>query len=230
MKNNIQNRCIFCASTKLYTVSTTQFKCSTCKRKFSHKKHLQELTILEFFLQNKSAKECSDTLKINYITVKRVYTKVRILIINYAEQSYLNDEKNFSQYDEYYFLPEHKRGNIKYLFDAIGILGMGYGEFIYTLLLPDQFSHLKNFSQDEVNASLYQEQYAKYLSQHKVAHYEAFENRLGQFWTFLETFMLHFKGVSKIKFIYYLKEAEFKFNHTKEVQKSILLRLWSENM
>ncbi|MBV5278546.1 MAG: hypothetical protein J0647_05875 [Campylobacteraceae bacterium] len=230
MKNLTLTTCIFCDSTKLYCVSKTQWQCATCKRKFSHKKFLQDILVLNYFIDNISAKECSEHLKLNYITIQKIYTKARILIIGYIEKFYLNQEKNFSQYDEYYFLPANKRGNIKYLFDAIGILGMSYGDFIYTLLLPDQFSHLKKFSLDNVDAQMYKEEYSKYLSQHKVAHYETFENRLGQFWDSLEIFMLHFKGVSKIKFIYYLKEAEFKFNHTKKEQQSILWQLWKENM
>ncbi|OHE11694.1 MAG: hypothetical protein A2329_04155 [Sulfurimonas sp. RIFOXYB2_FULL_37_5] len=164
-------------------------------------------------------------MALNYITVKRIYQKIRILLVNESEETYTNHEKSFSQYDEYYFLPKNKKKDIRYLFDAIGILGMSYGNSIYTLLLPDQFEHLKQLSQDELETTSYKEEYAKYLAQHKVAHYETFDNQLQAFWKFLEEFMLHFKGVSKLHFIYYLKEAEFKFNHTREEQKVILDKL-----
>lgn len=225
MKETHLTHCIFCASPKLYRVSLTQLKCPSCKHTFSEKKYHQNLKILNHFIVNSSAKKCANEMALNYITVKRIYQKIRIFLVNESEATYTEQEKSFSQYDEYYFLPNNKKKDIKYLFDAIGILGMSYGNSIYTLLLPDQFEHLKHLSQDELETNIYKEEYAKYLSWHKVAHYETFDNQLQEFWKFLEEFMLHFKGVRKLHFIYYLKEAEFKFNHTVEEQKAILYKL-----
>ena len=225
MKETHLTHCIFCSSHKLYRVSPTQLKCSTCKRTFSEKKYLQNLEILNHFIANSSVQKCAIEMALNYITVKKIYQKIRVFLVNESEATYANQEKGFSQYDEYYFLSKKKKNDIKYLFDAIGILGMSYGNAIYTLLLPDQFGHLKQLSQNELETKAYKEEYAKYLAQHKVAHYETFDNQLQKFWKFLEGFMLHFKGVSKAHFIYYLKEAEFKFNHTQEAQKAILYKL-----
>ncbi len=42
--------------------------------------------------------------------------------------------------------------------------------------------------------------------------------------------MASFKGVRKENLVYYLKEAEFKFNYSKEEQRSILTDLWRQNM
>ena len=48
---------------------------------------------------------------------------------------------------------------------------------------------------------------------------------LSDFWHFLENWLDHFKGVKKENFIYYLKEAEFKFNYDKEEQRMILQKM-----
>jgi len=210
--------CIFCGHTKLYEVSTTQYRCVTCKRTFSHAKYAQDMAVLECFIDNYSAYECASLLGINYLTIAKKYHKLRLLIITYSEALYSKQTETFSQYDEYYFLPTSKRGKSKYLFDAIGILGMLYEKRIHTLLLPDQFAHLQNLEE----TSIEKETYARYLNQHKVAHYESFHNALVDFWLFLENWLDHFKGVKKENFIYYLKEAEFKFNYTKEDQHTIL--------
>jgi len=222
MKTN-QNACIFCGHTKLYHVTSTQSRCVTCKRTFSHVKYAQTLEILECFIDNNSAYECATLLGLNYLTVAKRYQKLRLLLMAHSETFYAEQKETFSQYDEYYFLPTCKRGKPKYLFDAIGILGMLYDKRIHTLLLPDQFAHLKNLEE----TSIEKETYARYLNQHKMAHYESFENALVDFWHFLEEWMDHFKGVQKENFIYYLKEAEFKFNYTKEEQRLILQKmLW----
>jgi len=220
--NSISIRsCIYCSNKKLYHVSPTQYRCALCKRTFSIKKILQKEAILNSFIGNESAYLCSRNLHVNYITVKKTYQKLRLGILSFIEQSYAHQKNSFSQYDEYYFLPQSKKGNFNCFFDSIGILGMAYETKIYTLLLPDQFSHLKYLSRDLIDMHYY----AQYLSNHKMAHFESFNNVINQFWIFFETFMMHFKGVSQENFIYYLKEAEFKFNYTLEEQRSTLQKI-----
>ena len=213
-----EKSCIFCGATKLYKVSSTQYRCVTCKRTFSHAKQDKERHIIDSFIANHSAHACAKRLGLNYLTVTKTYQKLRLLLIEHSEALYEAQTQTFSQYDEYYFLPTCKRGKPKYLFDSIGILGMLYDKRIHTLLLPNQFAHLKNLEE----TSIEKETYARYLNQHKVAHYESFDNALVDFWQFLENWMDHFKGVKKENFIYYLKEAEFKFNYTHEEQRQIL--------
>jgi len=213
--------CIFCGQTKLYEVSATQYRCVTCKRTFSHAKQTKEMAIIDAFIANESAYECATHLKLNYLTVTKTYHTLRLMLLSHLETLYAEQTQTFSQYDEYYYLPTCKRGKPKHLFDAIGILGMLYDKRIHTLLLPDQFAHLKNLEENSIE----KETYARYLNQHKVAHYESFENALLDFWNFLENWLDHFKGVKKENFIYYLKEAEFKFNYDKEEQKQILRKM-----
>ncbi len=212
--------CIFCQSTQLYNVSKTQFRCATCHKTFSHAKYATTRAILECFIHDKSALECSKELSLNYATVTKLYQKCRLCIASYLETLSQEHTKSFTQYDEYYFLPTKKRGNPQYLFDSIGILGMLYDDYVYTLLLPDQFAHVKHLEDDSIEKITY----ARYLSHTKVAHFESFETPLNHFWRYLERWMEHFKGVNRENFIYYLKEAEFKFNHSKEEQYTILAR------
>ena len=101
---------------------------------------------------------------------------------------------------------------------------------IYTLLLPDQLSSVKRLLEHDAIDTIEYEEYARYLQRHKVIHVEQFEHRLSQFWDYFERFMCHFKGIKKENIIYYLKEAEFKFNYSKENQKKIILDYWKKNM
>jgi len=221
MKKNI---CPFCGGKHLYKTTQTSFKCSTCKRKYSIKKLEKDYEVLKCFCKDISANECAIFLNINYKSVKDRYMDFRKLALLYVEDIYRQNRTEFSEYDEYYFLPKNRRGKVKYLFDAIGILGMLYNNQVYTLLLPDQFSHIKN-AQKDIKIT-YMKEYAKYLNRYKIMHFEKFDSQIIRFWVFLENRLLHFKGVSRENFIYYLKEYEFKFNYSNEKQEKILWELW----
>ena len=218
--------CPYCGSKRLYIVTQTSLKCSTCKRKYSLKKLEKDSVVMDYFCNDISANECSKSLHVNYKSIKDRYMDFRKLALLHTEKIYHKKEDEFSEYDEYYFLPQNKRGKVKYLFDAIGILGMVYRSSVYTLLLPDQFSHIKNAKLDI--KITYIKEYAQYLNRHKIVHFEKFDSQIIRFWVFLEKKLLHFKGISKENFIYYLKEYEFKFNYTKKMQKEILWKLWIE--
>ncbi len=223
-------QCIFCHSSKLYRKSQTQWRCVTCKRTWSDAKYHKELLILEAFLANKSIRECATLCDVNYITAKNFYTKMRLLLTSFAQERYLQQSDTFSEYDEFYYLPQTKRAHNHYLFDAIGIFGMLYGEWVYTLLLPDQFTPIKRLMEHDMPNPEEHATYARILQRHKVTHISRFEHRLGAFWDYFETWIAHFKGVKKENLIYYLKEAEFKFNYTQKEQKKILMQLWKQSM
>ena len=218
-----KNICPYCGSKRLYIVTQTSRKCSTCKRKYSLQKLEKDSIIMDCFCKDMSANECAKSLHVNYKSVKDRYMDFRKLALLHVENIYSKNHAEFSEYDEYYFLPKNKRGKVKYLFEAVGILGMVYNDFIYTLLLPDQFSHIRN-ENDEMKIT-YMKEYAKHLNRYKIVHFEKFDSQLIRFWIFLEKKLQHFKGVSKENFIYYLKEYEFKFNYEEE-QKEILWKLW----
>jgi len=69
----------------------------------------------------------------------------------------------------------------------------------------ENFSDMRqyqNYSQKEIENFFIQSQWIK------------IENQLliQQFWDYFEKFILKFKGIKNGNFIYYLKEAEFRFN------------------
>jgi transposase len=227
---NFSKQCVFCSSKELYKVSSTQYKCKICKKKFSIKKLEKEYSILESFLNGQSAIEAKNTLHVNYKTLSHKYMDFRKLITMYLEESYEQSTNRFSEYDEYYYLPKNKRGRVKYLFEAVGILGLIYEEKVYTLLLPDQFSHLEDKMTNKQTNLAYMKEYSKYLNRYKIVHYTKFDNLLVHFWVFLESSLDKYKGVSREYFIYYLKECEFKFNFKKNEQKEILWKLWLNNL
>lgn len=210
MKKRVKE-CLFCHSKRVYQKSLSQFQCVTCKRSWSEKKFERECSIIDAFIANKSALTCAKTLNLNYATIKRIYTRLRLLISQFSQNTYLSQVEPFDEYDEHYFLPQSKRYTNTHEESAVGILGMTYGTNVVTLLLPE---HLK---QDNNHL-------------HRLTHVKAFDHTLGKFWVYFEAWISHFKGVKKENLIYYLKEAEFKFNHSKEEQKEIILRLWLENM
>ncbi|WP_458699424.1 hypothetical protein ACKGJI_06225 [Sulfurospirillum sp. 1307] len=222
---NFEN-CPFCGETKLYKVSKNSFKCSKCAKKFSHTKLKRDYEVLKYFIEDFSAKKCSEILKVNYKTVKERYDDFRKIIALHVENIYLNNHKEFTEYDEYYFLPKNKRGKVKYLFDSIGILGQVYEDKVYTILLPEQFAHLKNENLNKEINLVYMKEYSKYLNRYKIVHFEKFDSIILKFWAYLENRLDKYKGISKDKFAYYLKESEFKFNYTKEEQLKIIWNLW----
>ncbi len=225
-------KCIFCANNRLYKKSETQYYCTSCHKTWSEQKYQRDIFIIDAFIHNQSILNCSQRYSLSYNTVKHVYHTIRVLILNYTQEIYTQQHGSFSQYDEYYYLPCSKQKTVQSIFDAVGILGMYYesSNWVYTLLLPDQLSTMKTLYDHESADVSEHEAYLRFLQHHKVAYVDHLEHRLNEFWSYLEEFMCHFKGIQKENFIYYLKEAEFKFNHSKENQKKIILSLWSHYM
>ena len=52
----------------------------------------------------------------------------------------------------------------------------------------------------------------KYLKFNKVAKLSTAQSTITKFWDYFEVFILQYKGVSDEQFIFYLKEAEWRFN------------------
>jgi transposase-like protein/DNA-directed RNA polymerase subunit RPC12/RpoP len=223
---NFKN-CPYCGKNRLYKVSKTSLKCAYCSKKFSTVKLQRDYDVLKYFIDEFSAKKCSEELNLNYKSVKERFDDFRKIILLHVEEIYKTNHKEFIEYDEYYFLPKNKRGKVKYLFESIGILGQVYSDNkVYTVLLPDQFAHLRgeNFNK-EINLA-YIKEYSKYLNRYKIVHFKEFDSLIIKFWAYLEMRLDKYKGILRENFIYYLKESEFKFNYTKEEQFKTIWSLW----
>jgi len=59
----------------------------------------------------------------------------------------------------------------------------------------------------------------KYLTFNKIAKLTKAQSTITQFWDYFETFICQYKGVSDEQFVFYLKEAEWRFN-TKDFTKN----------
>jgi transposase-like protein len=65
-------------------------------------------------------------------------------------------------------------------------------------------------------------QLSKYLRFNKIAKLQKSQNTITAFWEFFEKFITRYKGVSQENFIYYLKEAEWRFNYEEREQEALL--------
>lgn len=202
--------CIFCNSSHIYLLANGYIKCAKCKRKHSPKKIELEKNVLECFCKNYNALQTSKLLKVNYVTVYKKYFKYKEQICEYLyeKNSHIIDKED-TIYDEYTYL---KSSNI---YDIQNFLTFLNGDTIYNLMLPNltKFKHYGN-SKEEIN---------KFLFLNKIAKLKSKTSKIDDFWCFLNSFLKEFKGVDKKNFIYYLKEAEFKFNYSKDEQLKILL-------
>jgi len=52
----------------------------------------------------------------------------------------------------------------------------------------------------------------KYLKFNKISKFAKAQNSITEFWDYFELFIAKYKGVSDEQFIFYLKEAEWRFN------------------
>lgn len=201
--------CIYCQSKQLYHLKNSHIKCAKCKRKFSLVKYKRVLSLLKAFCHDYNALQCSKELNVNYITVCKYYQEFRRLIIAHLDEIEQNRQERSTEYDEYIYI---KNDN---LYSAQNFLTFAHHQKVYNLMLPSLYK-FRTFDKSE-------EELSKFLFLNKIAKIESKYGVITEFWNYLENFMKKFKGVDSSNFIYYLKEAEFKFNYESNVQEKILL-------
>ena len=214
--------CIYCNNKKLYQLKSGQLKCSSCRKKFSPKKVQQDKDIMECFCADLTVNQTANVLNLNYATVKRKYDLYRKLVSLYLEEQY--QHKDVIQYDEYIYLEQSKKKIKKNIFDAHDFITFNYKDKVYNLLMPNLNRYKEQFLDDGVDESYFKE-FSKFMMFNKISKIQKSENIIQRFWYFFEDFILKYKGVNSKNFFYYLKEAEFKFNYTKEEQKRILFEI-----
>lgn len=200
--------CLYCHSKQIYRLSNQHIKCGHCKKKYSLKKINTHAKVIQAFCNNTTALQCHKELNLNYVTVQKKYAQLRTYIVHFLDIQY-NQKKSYSNtYDEYIYLKS------KNIYEAQNFLTFIYESKIYNLMLPSLYK-FKTYheSKDELS---------KFLFLNKIAKLQSKTSLINDFWHFLEEFLKKYKGIEAKNFIYYLKEAEFKFNHTKEEQVEIL--------
>ena len=199
-------KCIYCEHPYTYALADKQQKCGKCKRKFSPRKIAREENLLALFTDGYNAREASKLTKMHFSTVQKYYEKFRRNIALYADEVYQYNSHRITGYDEYLYLPKSLKveGNIAKLQH---FLTLSYDENIYNIMMPrtKRFVLLRDEEQD--NKLL-----LKYLTFNKIAKLTKAQSTITQFWDYFENFILQYKGVSDEQFIFYLKEAEWRFN------------------
>ena len=206
------NNCSYCNSKQIYILNNGHIKCGTCKRKYSLKKMQRDIEVIHAFCSNENALSASKKLNVNYVTVTRRYKEFRSLITEFLDQDHHIKEQKSNEFDEYLYM---KNDNI-YL--AQNFLTYTYDNAIYNLMLPSLYKY-RTFDKSE-------EELSKFLFLNRISKLESKNSLINEFWDYLENFLKKFKGVNSSNFIYYLKEAEFKFNYDRKTQEEILIKLY----
>lgn len=209
-------KCIYCKYPYTYLLKDNQRKCGKCKRKFSPKKLAREQELRSLFIDAYNAREASKETGMHFATVQKYYENFRRTIALHADEQYQLYNHSVTDYDEYLYLPKSLKieENINKLQH---FLTLSYENKVYNLMMPT-IQHLNLDTHDEKEQKLI----LKYLRFNKIAKFSKDHNTITQFWEFFEEFILQYKGVSNEQFIFYLKEAEWRFNYPKsELIKSL---------
>ncbi len=209
-------KCIYCQHNHIYLLSDGLCKCSRCKRKFSPARLKREKKLLECFCQEMTATKASALCNVHYITARNYYLKIRHAIAAHADVIYNQNMHLVNEFDEYFYLPKNLRGDKDTVSKIENFLTLCFKEKIYTIMMPSPTRYANIMDKMLVG---------KFLRYHKVAKLQKSVNTITAFWDFFETFISKFRGVSHNEFYYYLKEAEFLFNYTKNEQIKILNEL-----
>ena len=202
-------KCLYCTHPYTYLLNDGQRKCSRCKRKFSPRKKLREARLWNCFAQGRTVRETSQHLKLHHITVQSHFGRFRKYVATLSEKAYQHNTHLVTDYDEYLYLPKSLK--IEAHLDKLQrFITLSYQGCVYNLMMPParHYTIFENGTQEE-------KLILKYLKFNKVAKMSTFRSTIIQFWEYFEEFILRYKGVSDAQFIFYLKEAEWRFNTQK---------------
>lgn len=207
--------CIYC-SNFVYHLSDGRLKCYKCHKKISKNKINKIITLIDAFVNNESALHTSKRLQISYSSVQKHFVTFRTLCGIISEDEYQNIQEKVCEFEEYFYVEKSKKHTQQNNFDAINFLTFDYDKHIYTLLLPSFSKYQTDYMSDE--------SFKKFKRESKLIKVTTYHNNIEKFWRFLETNLLHYKGIDKTNFAYFLKEMEFKYNHTKKEAKELLIK------
>jgi len=199
-------KCIYCNHPHTYALADTQRKCSKCKRKFSLKKIQREERIFDHFKKGDTARQTAISTKMHFLTIQNYFEKFRKNIAIYADEIYQKNSHRVTNYDEYLYLPRSLQ--IEKNIDKLQhFLTFCYDDTIYNIMMPKKkLSLIKDDDEKEHKLLM------KYLKFNTISKLSKSQNTITRFWDYFEEFICRYKGVSDEKFIYYLKEAEWRFN------------------
>ncbi len=219
--------CIYCGGF-LYYLSDGRVKCASCNNRYSIKKITKEFKLIDAFCSDLTAHRASKECNTSYVTAKSAYNRYRKMIMTKLESDYEELRESVVEYDEYIYLDHTKRKEKKNIFSGYNFITFDYGNRVYNIMLPS-LDRYKNYMIDDGLSEIYYEQLSMYLKIHRVSRIDHIDNTIEKFWRYFDNFMKRFRGVNRDYFIYYLKEAEFKFNY-KSQSNRVLRNLWLQSM
>jgi len=199
-------KCLYCAHPYTYTLGDGQRKCSRCKRKFSPRKVEREAKLWQAFLKGSTVRETAKILKMHHLTVQKYFDRFRKHVAALSDSSYQQHAHLVTDYDEYLYLPKSLK--IETNLDKLQhFITLSYQQRVYNLMMPT----VSHYSTPDTTAQE-QKLILKYLTYNKVAKMSEARSTITRFWDYFEDFICRYKGVTQTQFIYYLKEAEWRFN------------------
>ncbi len=214
--------CIYCGNF-MYRLKDKRIKCAKCHKRISLEKTNKIITLINSFIENETANATAKRLHLSYTSVWAYYETFRILSANICEKEYANKRDESCEYEEYFYLQKSKKNNKEAIFDAQNFLTFDYHGHIYTLLLPSLQKYKTQLIEDDV-ANAYLDEFNKFKRISRIIKVSKHYNNIVKFWNYFEKFIVLYKGIEGDSFIYFLKEFEFKFNHTKDEAKKLLTK------
>jgi len=207
--------CMYC-SNFVYHLSDGRLKCYKCHKKISKKKINKIITLIDAFIENETALNVSKRLQLSYPSIQKYFLTFRKLSAIICQEEYEIIKNQTCEYEEYFYIENSKKMKKQTMFDAINFLTFYYNNHIYTILLPSMIKY-KNDNLDDVELK-------RFKRDSKLIHLKTFHNNINNFWKYLEKKLLPYKGIDKKNFGYFLKEIEFKYNHSKKEAKKLLIK------
>jgi len=203
-------KCIYCEHPYTYALADRQQKCGKCKRKFSPSKIKREEKLFFHFKKGATVRETSLICKMHFATVQKYFERFRRNIALYADEMFQLNSHRVTGYDEYLYLPKSLSIE-KHIHKLQHFLTMSYDNNVYNIMMPRaKRSLLENEDEQEQKLLL------KYLKFNKIAKFSKAQSTITEFWEYFEVYIRKYKGVSNEQFIFYLKEAEWRFNKSNQ--------------
>ncbi|MCF6205612.1 MAG: transposase [Sulfurovum sp.] len=199
-------KCIYCEHPYTYLLGNRQRKCSRCKRKFSPAKLARQKLLYRCFESEMTAKEASEKTGMHVGTVQKHYDRFREALTLQCDRDYQTHSKEVTDYDEYLYLPRSLDPNM-HIAKVKHFLTLAYHGKVYNLMMPS-ISRLGLNPADKNEHKLLE----KYLRYHTISKLSTERSTIRNFWEYFEQFILKYRGISDERFVYYLKEAEWRFN------------------
>ncbi len=204
-----------------YRLGDGMLKCRGCGRKQSPRRLRRVADLIDAFVADESAAAAAKRLGVSYPAVHRHFGTLRRLCARICEQEYEQRRDQPCEYEEYFYLERSKRSRPEAVFDAQNFLTFDYDGHLYTIVMPSLHQYRHRFIDDDLTP-VYAAEFARFKRQSRIIKISSRHNNIVRFWDYFEKSIVRYKGVSDETFPLYLKEMEFKFNHSPETARTLL--------